>query len=99
MPEMDDLVGLVDNWQQLWLSIDDPAERAQWAAARADELRSAAERFSDLRARAVAELHVDGWTYKRIAAEALSGSHLTLAQKLVTRGRDVIPPARWSGPS
>jgi hypothetical protein len=92
---MDDLLTLMERWQQLWLSMDDPADRAEWAAARAEELRAAAERMSDLRARGLAELHVDGWSYTRIAREALgglSGSSRSLAQKLVERGREVVPP-------
>ena len=86
------LSNLLDELEQVWLSFDDSHDRATWAAARAEELRSAAERMSDLRARALAELHVDGWTYARIASEALGGASRSLAQKLVERGAEVVGP-------
>ena len=49
----------------------------------------AVTRLSDLRARCLAELHYDGWSYAKIA-EAVGISRARV-QQLVERGSDVTP--------
>lgn len=70
-------------------SIDDPLDRYQRALVEQRAAEIAATRAADLRARVCAELHLDGWSYARIATAI--GVTRARAQQLVNRGRDVVP--------
>jgi DNA-directed RNA polymerase specialized sigma24 family protein len=70
---------------------DDPVVRHDYARRLLDDHEALVALAADMRARAVAELHVDGWSYAKIA-DALDISR-SAAQQLNERGRDVaIPP-------
>lgn len=75
--------------EQWWLDIDDPLARFEASGRRMAEAEKAVGRLADLRARALAELHVDGWSFASIAAA--TGMTRARAQQLVQRGRDVVP--------
>lgn len=77
---------MTEDW---WLDTDDPLDRYELAGRKQVEAQEAVVRLSDLRARALAELHVDGWSFAKIAAA--TGITRARAQQLVERGRDVVP--------
>lgn len=68
-------------------SCDDPLDRYQAAARWSTTAQGLVSWLSDLRARALAELHVEGWSYAKIAAE--TGLTRARVQQLVERGREV----------
>lgn len=79
-PTRDALVAHYRSW-------DDPLDRAHAAAQWATTADGLVSFLADLRARALAELHVEGWSYGRIAeATGLSRARV---QQLVERGRAV----------
>lgn len=73
---------------QWWHEIDDPMDRYRRAGRAQADAEAVVTRLSDLRARCLAELHVDGWSYARIA-EA-TGISRARVQQLVERGRDIV---------
>ena len=72
-----------------WRDIDDPLDRYERAVQEQAAAEEAVTRLSDLRARCLAELHYDGWSYAKIA-EAVGISRARV-QQLVERGSDVTP--------
>jgi DNA-directed RNA polymerase specialized sigma24 family protein len=72
-----------------WMRIDDPLDRYQRAGLEQQAYEALVTRMADLRARCLAELHVDGWTYAKIAQE--TGLSRSRVQKLVERGINVVP--------
>jgi len=68
-------------------TLDDPLDR--WDMAK--RLQAQAEQIvtlsTDMAARALAELHVDGWSYARIAE--VVGVSRARVQQIVERGREV----------
>jgi DNA-directed RNA polymerase specialized sigma24 family protein len=70
-----------------WWDIDDPLARYVAATRAQGALVAQVEEMTDLRARAVADLHVDGWSMARIAGAL--GVSRGRAHQLVERGRDV----------
>jgi DNA-directed RNA polymerase specialized sigma24 family protein len=75
--------------EQWWLDMDDPLQRYEHAGRLQAEHEAALSRIVDLKARALAELRVDGWTFAKIG-EATKLSKQRVHQ-LVERGMDVIP--------
>ena len=70
----------------------DPVPASRLAAYRRackaqDKAEASASRAADLRARALADLHAEGWTYWAIAAG--TGLSRARVQQLVERGREV----------
>ncbi|MGV7251943.1 helix-turn-helix domain-containing protein [Mycobacterium kansasii] len=72
-----------------WASIDDPLARYEHAGREQQSAEAVVTRMSDLRARCLAELHADGWSYATIAAA--TGLSRARVQQLVQRGADVVP--------
>ena len=70
-----------------WDDIADPVARYGRAGQEQAAAEAVVTRLSDLRARCLAELHTDGWSYARIAQE--TGLSRARVQQLVERGRDV----------
>jgi DNA-directed RNA polymerase specialized sigma24 family protein len=68
--------------------LDDPLERYARAGAEQAAAEQLVSYLTDLRARCLAELHVDGWSYARIAGS--TGLSRARVQQLVERGRDVV---------
>lgn len=69
-------------------ALDDPLDRYDAACAMRDDAEVLVGLAADMAARALAELHVDGMSYGRIA-EAIGVSRQRAAQ-LVQRGADVV---------
>jgi DNA-directed RNA polymerase specialized sigma24 family protein len=79
-------VSMTEDW---WRAIDDPLDRYERAGREQRSAEALVTRLTDLRARCLAELHIDGWSYARIGqATGLSRSRV---QQLVERGGNVIP--------
>lgn len=72
-----------------WTETDDPLGRYWLATGRAQAAEREATRLTDLRARAVAEMRVDGWSYGRIAKAI--GVSRNRAVQLAERGMRVVP--------
>lgn len=86
------LIDLGQLLERAWLGPDDALDRYEMATDAAQSLDALVSRMTDLRARALAELHVDGHSYAVLAAE--TGITRSRAQQLVERGREVVPPKR-----
>ncbi len=72
-----------------WAPLDDPLDRYRRATCEHVAAAASVGRMTDLRARALAELHVDGWSFARIAGAV--GLTRSRVQQLVERGRGVVP--------
>lgn len=68
-------------------TMDDPVIRDGFASGVMDDAAALVTLASDMRARVVAELHMDGWSFAKIATEL--GLSRSRVQQLVQRGRDV----------
>jgi DNA-directed RNA polymerase specialized sigma24 family protein len=72
-----------------WMQIDDPLDRYHRAGLEQQAAEALVTRMTNLRARCLAELNVDGWSYGKIARE--TGLSRARVQQLVERGIDVVP--------